>query len=399
MLYYLFGRVAGSPFWCLRALLLGAAILWTVPAWAAGPVLSATIERRIEAEARRFMRENGIPGLSVAITIDGERRIFNEGVASRESGEPVADKTLFEIGAIGETFAGLLASYAQVKGRLSFFDEVSDHLPSLKGSAFDTVTVLNLATHTSGLDLFPPGDVKTPEALLAYCASWRRRYAPGSQRTYSHIGAALLATVGAAAMKQDYHELLGREILPKLGLSHTYTQVPASGTKDYAQGYTQGDLPVHVGPEPLASAVYGMRTTAGDMIRYVEAHMEAGDMDPDMKRAIRRTLTGYYKAGPFTQNLIWEQYAFPVALRQLVQGNSTRVEWTDVPALRLKPPFPPRRNVWINKVGSTRGFAAYVAFVPASKTGIALLVNKSVPEPDLVSTAYRILEMLQAPGP
>ena len=100
MLYYLFGRVAGSPFWCLRALLLGAAILWTVPAWAAGPVLSATIERRIEAEARRFMRENGIPGLSVAITIDGERRIFNEGVASRESGEPVADKTLFEIGAI-----------------------------------------------------------------------------------------------------------------------------------------------------------------------------------------------------------------------------------------------------------------------------------------------------------
>ena len=78
-----------------------------------------------------------------------------------------------------------------------------------------------------------------------------------------HIGAALLATVGAAAMKQDYDELLGEEILPKLSLSHTYTQVPASGTKDYAQGYTQGDLPVDIGPEPLVSAVYGMRTTGG----------------------------------------------------------------------------------------------------------------------------------------
>ncbi|WP_090329330.1 serine hydrolase [Nitratireductor aquibiodomus] len=399
MLYHHFDKRAVSSLWRPLALFLGAGLLSSVPAWATGPVLSATTGQRIEAEARRFMQENSIPGLSVAITIDGRRRIFNEGVASRESGEPVTDKTLFEIGAIGETFAGLLASYAQVKGRLSFFDEVSDHLLSLKGSAFDTVTVLNLATHTSGLDLFPPEDVKTPEALLAYCAPWRRRYAPGSQRTYSHIGAALLATVGAAAMKQDYDELLGRKILPKLGLSHTYTQVPASSTIDYAQGYTQGDLPVHIGPEPLASAVYGMRTTAGDMIRYVEAHMEAGDIDPDMKRAIRKTLTGYYKAGPFTQNLIWEQYAFPVVLRQLVQGNSTTVEWTDVPALRLKPPFPPRRNVWINKVGSTRGFAAYVAFVPASKTGVALLVNKSIPEPDLVSTAYRILEMLQSRSP
>ena len=81
------------------------------------------------------------------------------------------------------------------------------------------------------------------------------------------------------------------------------------------------------------------------------------------------------------------------------RGIPRRWNGTDVPALRLKPPFPPRRNVWINKIGSTSGFAAYVAFVPAGKTGVALLVNKSVPEPDLVSTAYRILEMLQAPGP
>ncbi len=399
-MFYRFRYIA-IPFCFLHSSVLSffLVVLSPVPAWAAEPVMPARTIRTIETEARRLMREHDVPGLAIAVTVDGRHRIFNNGVVSRQSGAPVVSKTLFEIGSISKTFTGLLASYAQVKGKLSLFDEVSDHLPVLKGSAFDTVTVLNLATHTSGLELFLPDEARTQEALLAYCGAWTRRYSPGTQRTYSNIGTALLGIVGATAMKQSYDEVINGEILPRLGLSNTYTQVPAGRLKDYAQGYNRRGEPVRLASAPLAAATYGIRTTADDLIRYVEAYMGIGDLEPDMQRAIRQALTGYFKAGALTQDLIWEQYAYPVGLKRLLQGNSRTMVREDVPAMRLKPAFPPRKKVLINKSGSTRGFSAYVAFVPGSRIGVALLANKSVPAPDRVKTAYRILEALEDARP
>ena len=56
---------------------------------------------------------------------------------------------------------------------------------------------------------------------------------------------------------------------------------------------------------------------------------------------------------------------------------------------------PPQQAVWINKTGSTNGFAAYVAFVPAKKIGIVVLANKNVPIAPRVRLAYEILEKLE----
>ena len=58
--------------------------------------------------------------------------------------------------------------------------------------------------------------------------------------------------------------------------------------------------------------------------------------------------------------------------------------------------LPPQRDVWVNKTGSTNGFGAYVAFVPARETGIVVLANRNYPNEARVRLAYRILCRVEA---
>ncbi len=57
----------------------------------------------------------------------------------------------------------------------------------------------------------------------------------------------------------------------------------------------------------------------------------------------------------------------------------------------------PRGDVWINKTGSTRGFSAYVAFVPARRIGVVLLANRSYPIAERIKVAYAIMRALEGP--
>jgi beta-lactamase class C len=141
----------------------------------------------------------------------------------------------------------------------------------------------------------------------------------------------------------------------------------------------------------LSSETYGIRATAADMIRFVEANMNGIELDEKLQRAIRATHTAYFKAGPMTQDLIWEQYPYPVALKMLLDGNAPEIIFNATPVTQLKPPGQPHDDVWINKTGSTNGFGAYLAFVPEKRLGIVILANKNYPIADRVTAAYQIL--------
>ena len=118
-----------------------------------------------------------------------------------------------------------------------------------------------------------------------------------------------------------------------------------------------------------------------------------------LEHAIAATHTGYFKAGVMTQDLIWEQYPYPVALKTLLEGNSMAMIFDATPVTPITPPQPPRDDVWINKTGSTNGFGAYVAFIPKKRLGIVLLANKNFPIDERVTVAYKILTSLADDAP
>jgi beta-lactamase class C len=183
-------------------------------------------------------------------------------------------------------------------------------------------------------------------------------------------------------------------LFPALGMESTYINVPAGKLSDYAEGYTKDGAPIRMSPGVLWAEAYGVRTTAADMVRFVEANMNLIQLDRKVQRAVTDTHTGYFKAGAMTQDLIWEQYPYPVTLQTLLDGNSSAMIFNATPVTEITPPQPPREDVWINKTGSTNGFGAYVAFIPQKRLGIVILANKNFPIDERVSIAYRILTSL-----
>ncbi|ANV27414.1 class C beta-lactamase [Agrobacterium pusense] len=363
------------------------AILLT-PALAAD---EARLKAITDAAIKPIMEKNGIPGLAVGISVDGESYIFTYGAMSKSTGQPVTAETLFELGSISKTFTATLATYAEANGHLSLSGRVRDYLPGMKGTAFGDVTLTHLGTHTAGgFPLQVPDNVKTETQLLAYLKSWKPSYGAGTHRTYANPSIGMLGYITAKAMGQGYDAAMQDTLFPALGLKDTFTVVPQAKLANYAQGYTRNDEPARLSPGILSSEAYGVRSTATDMIRFVNANLGLEKLDGKIRQAIASTHTGYFAVGAMTQDLVWEQYARPVALKTLVQSNSGALLKT-VPVQEIAPPLKPGQDVFVNKTGSTNGFGAYVAFIPQRKLGIVILANKNYPNEDRVTAAVEIL--------
>lgn len=353
------------------------------------------LKAEIDAVMLPLMQAHQIPGLAVAVTLGGKQHIYNYGITSKATRQPVDQQTLFEIGSLSKTFTATLATYAQVKGQLVLTDSASKYMRALQGSSFDNIRLLDLGTHTSGgLPLQVPDGITNTAELTSYFQRWKATYPAGSYRTYSNPSIGLLGVITAQSMQQPFEDALEKTLFPALGMAHSYIRVPAQQSVNYAQGYTRKDLPVRLNPGVLASEAYGVKSTAADLIRFVEANMQLHPLAPDLQRAIDDTHVGYYKVGEMTQGLIWEQYAYPVSLSALLAGNADAMALEAMPVTRLVPAQPPQASAWINKTGSTNGFGAYAAFVPAKKIGIVMLANKNYPNDARIRAAYKVLERL-----
>ena len=356
----------------------------------------ARLKAITDAAIKPVMEKNGIPGLAVGISVDGENHVFTYGVMSKTTGQPVTPQTLFELGSISKTFTVTLSTYAETQGKLSLSGKVEDYLPSMKGKPFGDVTLMHLGTHTAGgFPLQVPDNVKTEPQLLAYLKAWKPAYKAGTHRTYANPSIGMLGYVTAKAMGQSYDSAMQDVLFPALGLKSTFTVVPKAKMADYAQGYKRTGEPARMTPAILSSEAYGVRSTATDMIRFVNANMGLEKLDGKLQQAIANTHTGYFSVGAMTQDMIWEQYAYPAALKTLIETNSGALLKT-VPVSEISPPIKPRGDVFINKTGSTNGFGAYVAFIPEQKLGIVILANKNYPNEDRVAVAYEILNGLKS---
>ncbi|EPG5421363.1 PDC family class C beta-lactamase [Pseudomonas aeruginosa] len=388
-----------TRFPCLCGIAASTLLFATTPA-IAGEAPADRLKALVDAAVQPVMKANDIPGLAVAISLKGEPHYFSYGLASKEDGRRVTPETLFEIGSVSKTFTATLAGYALAQGKMRLDDRASQHWPALQGSRFDGISLLDLATYTAGgLPLQFPDSVQKDQAQIRdYYRQWQPTYAPGSQRRYSNPSIGLFGYLAARSLGQPFERLMEQQVFPALGLEQTYLDVPEAALAQCAQGYGKDDRPLRVGPGPLDAEGYGVKTSAADLLRFVDANLHPERLDRPWAQALDATHRGYYKVGDMTQGLGWEAYDWPISLKRLQAGNSTPMALQPHRIARLPAPQALEGQRLLNKTGSTNGFGAYVAFVPGRDLGLVILANRNYPNAERVKIAYAILSGLEQQG-
>ncbi len=119
---------------------------------------------RIDSIAQAGIRGGAYPGCQVVVLKDGQVLVDKSFGTFSGMGSPAVDSTsLYDLASLTKTTATLLAVMKLYdKGSLNLTDRVSDHLPFLKGTNKEKITVQELLFHQSGL---PAGIAFYQEAI------------------------------------------------------------------------------------------------------------------------------------------------------------------------------------------------------------------------------------------
>ena len=342
------------------------------------------------------VRQYDLPGLVVGVTRNGRHQFYAVGLASRADRRRVTEDTIFELGSISKIFNATLAALAEVRGRIDLGDTVAHHICADACAIGDRLTLMDLATHHSGgLPLQVPQGVSDIGGVTIWLKGWRPPQ-PGT-RSYSNISIGLLGNIIGQAMGSSYRVAAQDTLFPAFGLRHTWIDVPRQDMPQYAFGYDRKtNAPIRMSPGVLDAEAYGVKSTARDMLRVLDVELGVATVSDDVRKAIERTHEGQYKTKFFTQDMIWEQYPWPVPLQTMLSGNGYDFIMNPQPVERISPPLPAQKDVILNKTGSTNGFGAYIAMLPGKRLGIVVLANRNYPNEARVEASYSLINALLA---
>lgn len=383
----------------LRAAMLGGALfVGTATTLWAQVIKEGKIADLAEHSFSSAIADYDIPGLVVGVTIKGKHYFYATGLASREKNKAVSPDTIFELGSISKVFNASLAALAEQRGILNLDEAVSDRLAKLRGSAFGDISLMDLATHTTGgLPLQVPNSIEDVSGLIDWLADWKPRQA--GTRSYSNVSIGLLGHITADAFGMSFADMTEQVLFPAMGLESTWVAVPTGAMEQYAFGYDRRtNEPIRVNPGVLDAEAYGVKSTARDMLRLLDLELGNIEGSLELTSALERTRQGQTKTPYYVQGMIWEQYPWPTSLDVMVKGAGYSFVGRPKPVERIDPPLPPQQNVILHKTGSTNGFGAYVAFLPGEDLGIVVLANRNYPNKARIQATYDLIQKLSHVG-
>lgn len=337
-----------------------------------------------------FMKQNQVPGVAVIIYVDGKPSSYYYGYAKPARHVPVTDRTIFDLGSMTNIMTGLLLAQEIDVAKMGLDDAVGDYLKHLPES-FNTITLQNLATDTSGLPFAAPDDINTRWKLRKYLAAWTPDKKPGDEWLHSNLGMGILGSALEHITHQSYNSLYRRHISSQLGMQPIGVTVPGWLHNQYAQGHDKDGNAVPQTRADIYQAADGVRASAADMRRFLGAAIGLPGTPMKVFYPMRMTQAAYVRLHDGMQGLGWQVHKFDVnTAAGLLDANSLSEAGAEkVLELIDKPLFYP--DALIDKTGSGIGFRSYIAVLPAKKSGIVILANKNVDKQAIVYAGRKIL--------
>jgi D-alanyl-D-alanine carboxypeptidase len=247
---------------------------------------SVTVLQRLEPALLEFVKQQHVPGLSVAVTTR-ERTLFSYscGFANHEARVLTDVNTLYQIGSISKMFTALAVLQEVEKGSLDLHAPVTNYLPwfGFRNTLGD-ITVHHLLTHTAGL---PEGSDGAPDSLYSVYvlneldAVWK----PGERFYYSNIGYKALGFVLEKVTGKSYADIIQEQILTPLEMRQSAPTITTALYPRLATGYVPlyDDRPFYPS-QPLRPATWleniqgdgSIASTANDLLCFARAMLNRG---------------------------------------------------------------------------------------------------------------------------
>jgi CubicO group peptidase (beta-lactamase class C family) len=257
--------------------------------------LATTLERVVAPRAGRYV------AVAAAATRAGTTAFHASGVRHAERGGEVVERTVFEIGSITKVFTALLLADQVVERAVVLTEPLQALLPEVRiPMRGRPLTLLDLATHSSGLPRLPPGLVRqawrhqdepyarfTEDDLRAALEGVRLRREPGGRWSYSNFGAAVLGHALARRAGTTYARLLAERVTGPLGLADTVVEVRPDQADRRAHGHARRRKPTGDWSMPSMPGMGALHSTVADLTTFLRAQV-----DPDatpLAEAIRMT--------------------------------------------------------------------------------------------------------------
>ncbi len=253
-------------------------------------------DQDLELMLRYLTEDAGVPGIVLGVLeADGSTRIVAYGSGGPDA-RPLGPLSLFDLGSVTKTFTGTLLADAVERGEVALDDPVAEYLPpdvTVPSSGGREITLLDLATHTSGLPMWgrnpDPPDPRNPfadysvETMYAFLSHYRLPREPGSQYEYSNLGFGLLGHALARANGTTLPALLRERVLEPLGMDMTAYAPKGEDAGWLTVGHEPGDVvPVETDARRGAGGLY---SNVRDMLLYLEANI--GLPRTELERAMR----------------------------------------------------------------------------------------------------------------
>lgn len=304
-------------------------------------------------------------GIVAGLIGPGERRVIAAGRAGLNGVPALDERTVFEIGSVTKVFTTAVLADMVRRGEVRLDDPVAKYLPStvkVPSRGGKPITLLDLATHTSGLPRLPsnlkPKDPANPYSgysvaemydFLSACELTRDI---GSRYEYSNLGMGLLGHALSLRAGRSYEDLVALRILQPLKMRETAIVLPPVLQSRMASGHDAAGAPMPNWDLPTLAGAGALRSTLADMLRFLQANLDAGL--PGVPAILHDTHAARHSLG--------------------TPDGSIGLGW------HIRRAFD-RDIVWHN--GGTGGYHSFIAFDPTSKTGVVILHNSALSIDDI----------------
>ena len=337
-----------------------------------------------------YMNKNHIPGVAVEIYTNGKPDSYYFGYANQDKKTPITKNTIFELGSITKIMTSLLLAQEVDTATVQFSDSITNFMPELP-NAYEDITLLNLATHTSGLPFDVPDNLNSLAQLHSYLPTFTPGHSADETWTYSNFGMGMLGYALESVTHKNFNQMYIGKIMKPLNMQPIALTVPERYKRFYAQGYDKNGNPIQPASLGIFPTAYGIKASAGDMQKFLGAAIGLQGTPERILYPMRMTQAVYVRVPDKLQGLGWQIHAItPADIQELLhierKKNSRNLP---VEEIYEKPTF--NGDSLIDKTGSTNGFRCYIALIPNKKTGIVILTNRAMNDNSIVETGREIL--------